>query len=82
MMAQRTVPVEELQCNLKGWGRNAPNFLICTKFLDITEKTAPINAILGMLMKKFDRIFMNTKNALKMAEMAVKIDCALYCIYK
>lgn len=77
-----TVLVEKLQCNWKVWGRFAPSFFVCTKYLEIAEKTATINVILGMLMKKFDRIFMNTKNALKMAEMAVKIDCALYCIYK
>lgn len=82
MMALRTVLAEELQCNLKGWGRNAPNFLICTKYLEIVEKMTFINAFLGTMKKIFDRTFMTTKIALKMAEMAVKTDCALYCIYK
>jgi len=41
MMALRTALAEELQCDLKGWGRNAPTFLICTNFLDIAEKRPP-----------------------------------------
>lgn len=39
MMALRTVLAEESQCNLKVWGRFAPNFLFCTKYLEFTKKT-------------------------------------------
>jgi len=31
MMALRTALAEELQCDLKGWGRNAPSFFCMYK---------------------------------------------------
>lgn len=65
---------------MKVWGRFAPNFFICTKCLEYAENVTSINAILGMMKKKNDRIFVDSKIALKTAEMAIKADCALYCI--